>query len=146
MTQAVPAARRRCSQGLAGSPRKDARHEHHQHNAPKDDADLYLQQSKFAGCFASGLSAAEAALAAATQRPLAASAASEASGTPAWKTIASWAVVGTTDRVIPPALLTFMARRAGARVVRVSAGHLSLVSRPKAVATVIVSAARAVGH
>ena len=61
------------------------------------------------GCFASGLPAREAAVIAATQRPLAASTLSEPSGTPAWKTIPSWAVIGTADKVIPPALLQFMA-------------------------------------
>jgi pimeloyl-ACP methyl ester carboxylesterase len=109
--------------------------------APAGDADLYLQQAKFPGCFASGLSAAEAALLAATQRPLAASAATDISGPPAWTTIPSWAVIGTSDKVIPPALLTFMANRAGARIADVNAGHLSLISRPGAVARVIVSAA-----
>jgi pimeloyl-ACP methyl ester carboxylesterase len=109
--------------------------------APKGDADLYLQPGKFAGCFASGLSSSEAALLAATQRPLAASAATAVSGTPAWKTIPSWAVVGTADKVIPPALLTFMARRARAHITDVNAGHLSLISKPGAVASVIVRAA-----
>ncbi len=109
--------------------------------APKGDADLYLQPDKFPGCFASGLSAAEAALLAATQRPLAANAATDVSGTPAWQTIPSWAVVGTADRVIPPALLTFMAHRAHARITDVDAGHLSLISKPGAVASVIVAAA-----
>jgi pimeloyl-ACP methyl ester carboxylesterase len=109
--------------------------------APKGDVDLYLQPGKFPGCFASGLSASQAALLAATQRPLAASAVTQVSGTPAWKTIPSWAVVGTADKVIPPALLTFMAHRARARITDVSAGHLSLISRAGAVARVIVSAA-----
>ena len=109
--------------------------------APKGDVDLYLQPGKFPGCFASGLSASQAALLAATQRPLAASAATDVSGNPAWKTIPSWAVVGTADKVIPPALLTFMARRAGARITDVNAGHLSLISDPGAVARVIVKAA-----
>ncbi len=111
--------------------------------APKGDVDLYLQPDKFAGCFASGLSAAEAAVLAATQRPLAAAAATEVSGTPAWKTIPSWAVIGTADKVIPPALLTFMAHRAGARITDVDAGHLSLISDPGAVASVILEAASA---
>ncbi len=109
--------------------------------APKGDVDLYLQPDKFPGCFASGLSASEAALLAATQRPLAASAVTQVSGTPAWKTIPSWAVIGTADKVIPPALLTFMARRARARITDVSAGHLSLISKAAAVAAVIIRAA-----
>jgi len=111
--------------------------------APKGDADLYLQPGKFPGCFASGLPASEAAALAATQRPLAANAATDVSGTPAWKTIPSWAVVGTADKVIPPALLTFMARRAHARITDVKAGHLSLISKAGAVAEVIIKAARA---
>jgi pimeloyl-ACP methyl ester carboxylesterase len=109
--------------------------------APTGDADLYLQPGKFPGCFASGLSASQAAVLAATQRPLAANAATDVSGIPAWKTIRSWAVVGNADKVIPPALLTFMARRAHARITDISAGHLSLISRPGAVAKVIVKAA-----
>jgi pimeloyl-ACP methyl ester carboxylesterase len=109
--------------------------------APAGDADLYLQADKFPGCFASGLSAREAALLAATQRPLAANAATDVSSTPAWKTIPSWAVVGTADKVIPPALLRFMAERAGARITDVNAGHLSLIADPAAVARVIVRAA-----
>lgn len=111
--------------------------------APAGDADLYLQPGKFASCFASGLSRREAALLAATQRPLAANAATDVSGVPAWKTIPSWAVVGTADKVIPPALLTFMAHRAHARITDVRAGHLSLISRAAAVARVIVKAALA---
>ncbi len=75
--------------------------------------DLYLQPSAFPGCFASGLPASEAEVLAATQRPLATAAATGKSGTPAWKTIPSWAVVGTADQGIPPAEMTAMARHAG---------------------------------
>jgi pimeloyl-ACP methyl ester carboxylesterase len=111
--------------------------------APAGDIDLYLQPDKFSGCFASGLSASQGALLAATQRPLASAAVTEVSGTPAWRTIPSWAVIGTADKVIPPALLTFMARRACARITGVSAGHLSLITKAAAVAWVIVRAAQA---
>jgi pimeloyl-ACP methyl ester carboxylesterase len=109
--------------------------------APSGDVDLYLQPSEFPGCFASGLSASQAAVLAATQRPLAANAVTDVSGTPAWETIPSWAVVGTADKVIPPTLQTYMAERAGARITDVNAGHLSLISNPGAVASVIVTAA-----
>jgi pimeloyl-ACP methyl ester carboxylesterase len=113
--------------------------------APKGDVDLYLQAGKFPGCFASGLPASQAAVLAATQRPLTASAATAASGPVAWKTVPSWAVVGTLDKVIPPAELSFMARRAHARITDIPAGHLSLISRPGAVARVIARAAHAAG-
>jgi pimeloyl-ACP methyl ester carboxylesterase len=52
-------------------------------------------------------------------------------------------VVGTADKVIPPAELLAMAASAGAHVTKVDAGHLSLVSAPGAVTRVITQAARA---
>jgi pimeloyl-ACP methyl ester carboxylesterase len=111
--------------------------------APKGGAALYLQAGEFPGCFASGLPAGQAAELAATQRPLASTAVTEPSGPPAWKTIPSWAVVGTADKVIPPAELLAMAATAGAHVTKVNAGHLSLISAPGAVTRVIIQAARA---
>jgi len=111
--------------------------------SPPGDVDIYIKPSLVPGCFASGLPARQAAVIAATQRPLAASTLSEPSGTPAWKTIPSWAVIGTADKVIPPALLQSMAQRAKARITDVNAGHLSLISRPHAVTQVIINAARA---
>ena len=107
------------------------------------DVDTYIKPSVVPGCFASGLPPSQAAVIAATQRPLAASTLQEPSGTPAWKTIPSWAVVGTADQVIPPALLTSMAKRAGAHITDVNAGHLSMISDPETVAQVIEQAAQA---
>ena len=111
--------------------------------APAGDADLYVKQSVFPGCFANGLPAAQAAVLAATQRPLAASVLTEPSGPPAWKSIPSWAIVGTADHVIPIAEQLDMARHADAHVIKVSAPHLSMISDPVAVAAVIIQAARA---
>ncbi len=119
--------------------------------APAGDVDLYLQTAPdspypgFAQCFANGLSASEAAVLAATQRPLAFSAAAAPSGVPAWQTIPSWSLIGTADRVLPPAEQLFMSKRANAHITEINAGHLSLISRPGAVARVIAEAARATG-
>ena len=110
---------------------------------PQNDVDLYIKQSLVPSCFASGLPARQAAVIAVTQRPLAASTLSEPSGPPAWKNLPSWAVVGTADKVIPPAEQLFMARRAGAHITEVNAGHLSLISRARTVTEVIEHAARA---
>jgi pimeloyl-ACP methyl ester carboxylesterase len=110
---------------------------------PTGDVDTYIKPTLVPGCFASGLPASQAAVIAATQRPLAASTLSEPSGTPAWKTIPSWAVIGTADKVIPPALLESMAKRAKAHITKVNAGHLSLISNPGLVTQVIIKAARA---
>jgi pimeloyl-ACP methyl ester carboxylesterase len=112
--------------------------------APAGAADLYLQPTEFPGCFASGLPAWKATQLAATQRPLASPAVTEASGPPAWATIPSWAVVGTADQVIPPAELLAMASHAGAHVTKVNAGHLSLITAADTVAGVIAQAAAAV--
>jgi pimeloyl-ACP methyl ester carboxylesterase len=110
---------------------------------PHGDVDLYIKPNLVPGCFATGLPASQASVIAATQRPLAASAFTEPSGAPAWKTIPSWAVIGTGDRVIPPAQLTFMAQRAGAHITDVNAGHLSLISRANVVTRVILQAVQA---
>jgi pimeloyl-ACP methyl ester carboxylesterase len=112
---------------------------------PPGDVDLYINPDVVPGCFASGLPAPQAAVIAATQRPLAASTFGEPSGPPAWRTIPSWAVVGTADLVIPPAELTFMAQRAGAHITDVNAGHLSMISRANTVTKVIIDAASATG-
>ncbi len=53
------------------------------------------------------------------------------------------AVIGTADKVIPPALLQSMAQRAGAHITDVNAGHLSLISRAGTVTRVILQAASA---
>ena len=65
------------------------------------------------------------------------------SGTPAWRTIPSWAVVGTADHVIPPAEQLFMATRAHAHITEVDAPHLSMVANPGTVTQVILAAAHA---
>jgi pimeloyl-ACP methyl ester carboxylesterase len=112
------------------------------------DVDTYIKPSLFPTCFASGLTAGLAAELAASQQPLAASqqplaagAVTEPSGAPAWQTIPSWAVIGTADRVIPPAELDLMAKRARAHITDVNAGHLSLISAPCVVSRVIIEAA-----
>ena len=112
---------------------------------PPGDVDLYLNPDRVPGCFATGVPASQAGVIAATQRPLAASASTEPSGPPAWKTIPSWAVIGTADQVIPPAELTFMAQRAGARITDVKAGHLSLITKAPVVTRVILQAVEATG-
>jgi pimeloyl-ACP methyl ester carboxylesterase len=104
--------------------------------------DLYVKQALFPGIFVKGVPKHKAAVLAASQRPLAKTALSEPStGTPAWKTIPSWDVVGTADRVIPRSRQEFMAHRAHARITKVDAPHLSMVSDPRVVTKVIVSAA-----
>ena len=110
---------------------------------PAGDVDLYLKQSVFLTSFANGVPAGQAALLYATQRPLAFSAGNQPSGVPAWKTIPSWYLIGTQDKIITPAQQEMMAKRAGSHTVRVRSGHLSLVSHPAEVTDLIVAAAHA---
>ena len=107
------------------------------------DVDLYIKPALFGRLFAAGIPAKIAAVLAAGQRPLTLSALSEAfDGTPAWESTPSWALVGTADRVLPPAQQLIMATRANAHVVKVDAPHLSMVSDPDAAAGLIATAAR----
>ena len=106
--------------------------------------DVYLKANDFRTILANDLPATQAAELAATQRPIAASALEQPSGIPAWPTIPSWDVIGTQDHAIPVAAQEFMARRAHARVTEISASHLSMISQPRDVATVIEEAARSV--
>ncbi len=109
--------------------------------APKGVSDLYLKPEVLPVAFANDLPKSEAAVLAATQRPIASNALAEKSSAPAWKTIPSWDVIGTEDHILPPQLQEFMAKRAGSQVTEVKAGHLSLIAKPAAVAKVIVTAA-----
>ena len=43
----------------------------------------------------------------------------------------------------PPAELTFMAKRAGAHITELNAGHLSMIAEPETVAQVMEQAAKA---
>jgi len=111
--------------------------------APSGVADAYIKQSVFPSCMANGLPATQARVLAATQRPIATIALTQESGVPAWQTIPSWAVVGTADHAIPPALQLAMANTAHAHITRVDAPHLSMISDPGTVTSVILHAVRA---
>ena len=111
--------------------------------APSGVGDAYIKQSVFPSCMANGLPATEAHVLAATQLPIATIALTQKSGVPAWKTIPSWAVVGTADHAIPLALQLAMAHTAHAHITRVDAPHLSMISNPGTVTNVILQAVRA---
>jgi pimeloyl-ACP methyl ester carboxylesterase len=111
--------------------------------SPGGVTDVYIKPALFRSILANDLPASQASELAATQRPIAASALTEPSGPPAWATIPSWAVIGTADHAIPPAAQEFMAARAHATVTKINASHLSLISHPGTVASVIEEAARA---
>jgi pimeloyl-ACP methyl ester carboxylesterase len=108
--------------------------------------DLTIQQDKFHAQFAADVSNSEAALMAATQRPVRDAALTEGAGEAAWHTIPSWFLIPTGDKNIPLAAQRFMAQRADARdVVELrGASHAVSVSRPNEVADLIAKAAKSV--
>ncbi|MET8948762.1 alpha/beta hydrolase [Streptomyces sp. NPDC004542] len=103
--------------------------------------DLYIKSDKFRAQFAADVPRGQAALMAATQRPVAASALEEPSVGAAWKRIPSWSLIATQDFNIPPAAQRFMSERAHAHTVEVKASHAVAVSRPDSVARLVRQAA-----
>jgi pimeloyl-ACP methyl ester carboxylesterase len=95
--------------------------------------------------FAADLPAEEAALIAATQRPIAELAFSEETGPPAWKDLPSWTVLATPDLAAGSDLVRSMAERAGAKITEVEGSHVIMISQPQAVTDVILDALDTVG-
>jgi pimeloyl-ACP methyl ester carboxylesterase len=112
--------------------------------APEGDVDAYLKPATVHDAFAQDLPEADRAVIAATQRPITLAANTTPSAVAAWKTLPSWAVVGTEDKVIPPATQRSMAERAGATISEVGASHVSMVSHPEATIEAILAAVAAV--
>jgi len=106
--------------------------------------EFYIDPAKARDAFAGDLSDQQAALIAATQRPVAESAFSEPNGPPAWKHLPSWAVLATGDKAAGTDVVRSMAERAGATITEVDGSHVIMVSQPQAVAEVILEAVAAV--
>ena len=107
-------------------------------------AEFYIDPAKARDAFAGDLSDQQAALIAATQRPVAESAFSEPNGAPAWKHLPSWTVLATSDKAAGTDVVRSMAERAGSTITEVEGSHVIMVSQPKAVADVILEAVAAV--
>ncbi|MFI1380482.1 alpha/beta fold hydrolase [Embleya sp. NPDC020886] len=102
-----------------------------------------IAEDRFHHQFCADLYADEAALMAATQRPVTERALTDGlTGEPGWRTIPSWFVFGGTDLNIPVETLRFMAERASSRGTRevTDASHAIAASRPDAVAATILDA------
>jgi pimeloyl-ACP methyl ester carboxylesterase len=114
-------------------------------NGGETATEFAINPDLFQEAFAADLSAEKTALMAATQRPVAELAFSEPSGSPAWKTLPSWAVVGTGDKAAGADITRSMAERAGADIVEVEGSHVIMISQPQAVTDHILKALGAVG-
>jgi len=114
--------------------------------APEGAADAFLKPDTVHTAFAQDLPEADRWLIVATQRPASLVANVTPSGAPAWKSIPSWAVLGTDDRVIPIGTQRSMAERAGATITEVDGSHVSMVSHPDVTLAAIRAAVEAVSN
>ena len=105
-----------------------------------------LDPEKFHDAFAADVPEEQARVMAATQRPVSARGFAEPTGTPAWKSLPSWAVVATGDKAAGSDVVRSMAHRAGATVTEADGSHVIMVSQPKVVADVILQAVAAVSR
>ena len=106
------------------------------------DTELWIAPEHFHRVFTADSAPERAHAMALTQRPLALAAATGAAGPPAWHDRPSWALVTEDDNAIPPAGQRWMAERAGASIENVAAAHAVMVTRPDAVASLIVAAVK----
>jgi len=111
---------------------------------PPQGGYLFLDKAKFPASFAADVDLAKAEFMAHSQVPWGVEALNGTISQPAWKAKASWYLVATEDRMIPPPAQRLMSKRAGATVVEVAGSHAVYVSQPAAVAALIVEAVRAV--
>ena len=104
---------------------------------------LTVDRALFHQDFAADVSAGDAAVMAATQKPLHSSVFTASVPVAAWKTIPSWYVVSKRDHAINPNLERFYAKRMHAHTTEIDASHVGFISHPAEVAKVIEAAAAA---
>jgi len=114
-----------------------------QHELPDGGSEFTLAPQGFHESFCADIPADDAAFYATTQRPLAGIALTEPAPTTAWRSRLSWAVLPTADRCIDPGVHHFSYERMGATVTEIEgASHVVMISHPKEVAEVVISAVR----
>jgi pimeloyl-ACP methyl ester carboxylesterase len=114
-----------------------------EHQLPDGGNEFTLAPEGFHESFCADLPAADAAFYAISQRPLAGVALTEAAPTPPWRSRPVWAVLPTADRCIDPGVHRFSYGRMGATVTEIQgAPHVVMISHPKEVAEVVMTAVR----
>jgi pimeloyl-ACP methyl ester carboxylesterase len=109
-----------------------------------ESVEISIDPARFPDVFGADLPADDAAFRAISQHPVAASAFDDPATAVAWREKPSWAVFGTGDRPVAPALQRFSYDRAGSKVTEVDgASHLLMLSQPEIVAGVIREAVTA---
>src|SRR5215831_12765098 len=112
-----------------------------EHKLPGGGSEFTLAPKGFHESFCADLPADDAAFYAACQRPLAGVALTEVAPTPAWRSRPVWAVLPTADRCIDPGVHRFSYDRMNATVTEIEgASHVAMISHPKEVADVVMTA------
>jgi pimeloyl-ACP methyl ester carboxylesterase len=106
--------------------------------------DIYINPADFGAVYAGGLSAAQTAIAAVTQRPITASALNDPATVNPPASVPKWEIVALEDNAIPTQAEFFMAKRAAAHIVTTNSGHDVPAARPGVVDSVIMQAVRSV--
>ncbi|HEY2356744.1 MAG TPA: alpha/beta hydrolase [Phenylobacterium sp.] len=102
---------------------------------------LTVDRGQFRQVFAADVPAEDAAVAAATQKPISSSVFTASVPKAAWKTIPSWYLVSKEDHAINPDQERFYAKRMGAHTSEIAASHVAFISHPQEVARLIEEAA-----
>jgi pimeloyl-ACP methyl ester carboxylesterase len=106
--------------------------------------ELIIDPAKFRDVFTADLSQLQSDVYGLSQRPIAAGALAEQTTKVAWKSLPSWAAVGTADRAAGSDVVRSMAQRANAVITEIEGSHVIMISQPDAVTEVILTARAAV--
>jgi len=108
---------------------------------PDADGFLWLKVDAFRSAVAPDASSSEAALMAATQKPIALKCLAEPMTRPAWKEKPSWFLIAEKDRMVSPETQRLTAERMKSKHVSLPVDHTPLASKPDAVIELIITAA-----
>jgi pimeloyl-ACP methyl ester carboxylesterase len=101
-----------------------------------------LSEAAFLHDFAGDLPEAKAKVLFAVQEPFQKALLTGKTTQAAWRSKPSFYAVSTEDRTINPDLERFMAKRMGAKTIEVKASHVSMISRPDEISSLILEAAQ----
>ncbi len=109
----------------------------------KADGFVQLSEDSFLHDFASDLDPAKARVLYAVQGRVSETLFASRTTQAAWKSKPTWYAVSTKDRTTAPELQRFVAHRMKAKTIELASSHLSILSHPKEIASLILEAA---GH
>jgi pimeloyl-ACP methyl ester carboxylesterase len=101
---------------------------------------IWLPQESFAAAFAQNARAEQAALFAATQRPISVQCIQERAAHAGWRSKRSWYLIAEDDRMIHPRTQRFLAERMGAKIRAERVDHTPIATAPEVVVQLILEA------